>query len=534
MTRVLTFRPSGDPMLKRLVHLPALFPLVLAGTALAALTALTACNDRSEARQDSTVTVTSAPAQAAAPAAPGPAESPLACATLRDVGVSDLVRVDGTTLFYADATAGLTVVDVADAAHPRVLSVVPFVGNPLALFVREGVAWVVYVDPDSRSGKQGLATVVRAVDVRDPEHPKALGTEVRAGVARDAKLVGGLLYVMRGAKERTIVEGFGLRQNKVRALDSVDVDGAPAQLAASSAGLAAITTSDDHATAAWIDLSMERPGSMLLRQSVRLPGGVATWERGDGKIVDADDGQRVRLVTCATKGCTPGEAATLRIVDFSSDAPAKSMLSLRLTEHDGLPVTRFVDGLLYVAEAAPPAKDSTTLHVVRTDERAPRVVAHLPLRGRLSAIVPHEGSLVALGALGSPATQVKIILHDIDVRKPAAPRARSSVVFGSDWTWSIIADDDAAMSFDPASHLVAVPFTAWRHEDQRYVTGAQLVDVRPHGAQAGAALPVDGWVERAVFLDGHLVTLGPNGVSSVDYTSTHMPDFAERPLDLGR
>jgi hypothetical protein len=519
-------------MLRRskLVHVAVLVPLVAAGLALAA------CNER-EAARTSSVSVTSAPVAAptgSTPLAPSPADSPLACATLRDVGVSDLVRIEGTTLYYADATAGLTAVDVADAAHPRIVSVVPFVGNPLALFVREGVAWLVYVDPDSRSGKAGLTTVIRAVDMSDVEHPRPLGAEVRSGAARDAKLVGGLLYVMRGAKAHTVVEGFGIRRGKLGVLDSVEVEGAPAQLAASSAGLAAITTSDDHATVAWVDLSMERPGSMRLRQSVRLPGGVATWARGDAKLADADDGQRVRIVTCASKGCTPGDAATLQIVDFSGEAPARTMPSLRLTEHDGLPVTRFVDGLLYVAETAPPNKDTSTLHVVRTDDRTPRFVAHLPLRGRLSAIVPHDGSLIALGTVGTPATQVKIILHDIDARRPAAPRARSSVVFGSDWTWSIVADDDAAMSFDPASHLVAVPFTAWRHDDRRYVTGAQLVDTRPFGAQAAATLPVDGWVERAVFLDGHLVTLGPNGVSSIDYASTHMPDFAERPLAVGR
>ena len=127
---------------------------------------------------------------------------------------------------------------------------------------------------------------------------------------------------------------------------------------------------------------------------------------------------------------------------------------------------------------------------------------------------------MALGSIGTPSTQVKLIMHDVDVRHPAAPRTRSSVTFGSDWTWSVVADNDDAMSFDPASHLVAIPFTAWRHADQHYVTGAQLVDLQPFGAQAGAALPVDGWVERAVFLDGHLVTLGPGGISSIDYAST--------------
>lgn len=515
-----------------MIHQPglyvALLPLVAAGFVIAG------CRAR-DAPPPASVTLTSAPAAAAAtmPSAPSAVESPLACATLRDVGVSDLVRVEGKTLFYADATAGLSVVDVSDAARPRVLSVVPFVGNPLALFVREGVAWIVYVDPDSRSGKQGVATVVRAVDVSEPEHPRALGTEVREGTARDAELVGGLLYVMRGVKDRAIVEGFGIQQNKLHLLDSVDVDGAPAQLAASSAGLAVVTTSDDHVTVAWVDLSMERPGSMLLRESVRLPGGAATWERGERRVVDADDGQRVRLVTCASRACAAGEAATLRIVDFGATSPSATMSSLRLTERGGLPLTRFADGLLYVAEGAAPNKDATMLHVVRTDDRIPRFIAHHPLRGRLSAIVPHDGSLVALGTLGTPATQVKIVLHDIDVRRPAAPRTRSSVVFGSDWTWSIIADDDAAMSFDPASHLVAIPFTAWRHEDARYVTGAQLVDMRPLGAQPAAALPVDGWVERAVFLDGHLVTLGPNGVSSIDYASMHGADFPERTLDRG-
>jgi hypothetical protein len=113
---------------------------------------------------------------------------------------------------------------------------------------------------------------------------------------------------------------------------------------------------------------MERPGSIVVRQSVRLPGGVASWTRGEGRVVDADEGQRVRIVTCATKSCTPSDAVTLRIIDFGSDAPARSVRSLRLTDHDGVPTTRFVDGLLYVAETPKRGSDSTTLHVVSTDD----------------------------------------------------------------------------------------------------------------------------------------------------------------------
>lgn len=465
---------------------------------------------------------------------PFPAEAPLGCATLRDVSVSDVVRVDGRLVYYADATRGLVIVDAGDAAHPAVLATVPFVGNPLALFVRDGLAWVVFADPDSRSGRDGTSTVVRAVDVRSPRHPRVVGDQVRAGTARDAKLVGGLLYVLGGEKDHSVLEAFGVRGTKLDVLDKAELDGTPAQLAASPAGLAAVTSDEDHARISWIDLSMERPGSLLVRRTVRVPGGVASWERGDGRILDADEGQRVRLVTCATSACSPSEPASLQIVDFGFDAPARIPAPLRITEHDSVPTTRFGDGVLYVADTPVPGKESTTLHVVLTDERVPRIAAHLPVRGRITALVPHDSSLIALGSVGSTDTELKLVVHDIDVGKPAAPRRRSSAVFGSDWTWSIVADDSSAMSFDPSSELLAVPFTAWRHADERYVTGAQLVDRRQIGGFGSAALPTDGWTDRAVFLDGYLLTFGPGGVSSIDYASIHQPDLGERPLVIGR
>jgi hypothetical protein len=465
---------------------------------------------------------------------PFPPSSSPACAALRDVGLSDVVRLDGTTLFYADGATGLTAVDVADAAHPRVLSVVPFVGTPLALFVREGIAWVVILDSDARFGKQGPVTVVRAVDVRSPSSPRILGDEVREGSARDAKLVGGFLYLMRGSRERTVVEAFGVAGTRLHAQDKVEIEGVPAQLAASAAGLAAVTNGEDHATVAWLDLSTERPGAIAVRRSVHLLGGVASWTRGEGRVVAADEGQRVRIVTCATTWCTPTDAATLQIIDFASETPMRSMSSRRLTEHGGVPTTRFVDGLLYVAETPASGSELTTLQIVSTEDRPPRVLARHPLRGRISALVPHADSLVALGSVGSAETEMRIIVHDVDVRRPSAPRTRTSVTFGSDWTWSGASDNDNALSFDPASHLVAVPFTAWRDTDKRYVTGAQLVDVRPLDGQSAASLPVEGWVERAIFIDGQLVTLGPNGVSSIDYASIRAAQLGERRLEIRR
>jgi hypothetical protein len=526
-------------MLRRLARLTAVFP-ALAGL-LAVTLSVAACQTRDIPREPSPPIVARTPTLLAAelpaasssttaPNGPMPEEPPLGCATLRDVVVSDVVRVQGSTLYYADASQGLLIVDVTDASQPHLVSVSPFAGTPKAVFIRDGIAWVVFIDSNSKTARDGSRTIVRGIDVRNPRAPRAIGDQVRDGTVRDVKLVGGFLYVLRGVRGHTAIESFGVRDGSIALLDTIDLDGAPAQLAASAAGLAVVTVNDKTSNVSWIDLSMERPGSLSVREAVPVPGGVATWEHGEGRIVDADEGQRVRLVTCATRGCAASEGATLRIVDFGTDAPAKNVTALQVTEHDGLPLTRFTDGVLYVTETAASGNDTTTLHVVDTEAPTPAFTAHLSLRGRLSALVPHDTSLVALGTVGSPESQVKIVLHDLDVRRPTAPRSRASVTFGSDWTWSVALHEDAAVSFDPASHLLAVPFTAWRHVDKKYVTGAQLFDLA--GVQNGASFAADGFVERAVFLDGHLVTMGPNGINSIDYTSTHEPDLRERTLEL--
>jgi hypothetical protein len=420
-----------------------------------------------------------------------------------------------------------------DAAAPRTVAHVPFVGTPTALFVDAGIAWVVFIDSDARFLEGKIATVIRAIDVRTPEAPRVLGQEVREGSATIARLVDGSLYTLRAAPGGgSVVESFEVLRGALHALDQVALEGSPAQLAASSAGLAAVTLAGDETQVAWVDLALQRGGAIGLREAVRLPGGVATWERGDGRLVDADEGQRVRLVTCATRACGPDEPATLRTVDFSGPGPARVLAPLRLTERGGLPLTRFAEELLYVAETSRARRDATTLHIARAEEAGSRFVGHLALRGMLSGIVPRDGSLVALGTVGGPDAPVKIIVHDLDVRRPEAPRVRASVTFGSDWTWSAALDDDKALSFDPASRLVAVPFTAWRHADKRYVTGTQLLELGANGGQSAATVRADGLVERAIFLDGQLVTIGPAGVVAVDYAKRRRADFAERGLEL--
>lgn len=450
-------------------------------------------------------------------------EAAPACETLRDVGASDVVKVDGSTLFYVDATSGLSVVDLSDVERPRPLARVPFVGTPLVMYVRDGLAWVVFYDWDGRALRgQPSATVVRAIDVREPSRPRVVGEAARPGLARDAKLVGGVLYLLRPERDASAVEAFRVRYGALRAVGAAPLAGKPGRLAASSAGLAAVTIADGGADVAWLDLPQETPGAMHVRGVVRVPGGFASWERGDGHLVDATDGKDVRLVTCATAACSLSEPATLRIVDFGGEAPARLRASLRVADRGGVPVTRFVDETLYLAELAPADDDASALTAVRLGAGTPKILSRIPLHGTIGTLVPREGSLVALGST-RVGDRVSIVVHDVDVRRPEAPRVRSSVRFGSDWTWSVANDDERAASFDPGSRMLAVPFTAWRKEDRRGVAGAQIVDLGGDRVALADTFPSGGWIERAVFVGGRVVTVGPDGVASFAYGKTEPP-----------
>jgi hypothetical protein len=236
-------------------------------------------------------------------------------------------------------------------------------------------------------------------------------------------------------------------------------------------------------------------------------------------VSSADEDAEVRVVTCATRACAPGEPTTLRTVRFGDPSGPQLGPTMKLTDGGGLPVTRFVDDVLYVAEQG--GADRTTLHVVKLFPGRPRETGRVALRGRIASLVPRERSVVALGTTGTRERGMQLVVHDVDVQRREAPRVRGSVAFGSDWTWTVANDDENALSFDPGSRLAALPFSAWRRADARYATGTQLVDLG-RGATP-LSIPSDGLVERAVFVDGRLVTIGANGVSSYDYASLFNP-----------
>jgi hypothetical protein len=353
----------------------------------------------------------------------------------------------------------------------------------------------------------GAATVVRAIDITRPEAPRLVGTTSRPGIATGTALVGGVLYVL-GADApgdgSSALTSHRVADGRLVRSDEVVLEGRAAALAASSSGLATITTVPTGMSVSWIDLSRERPGAMTVRGSRVVDGGFPAWERD---VVSADEGQAVRFLACGTKDCRVEDDASIRIVDFARGAgDIRATLPVRIGA--GVPAARFVDDHLYVADGA-------ILRVVDLHP-SPRVIGSVRLAGTVSAIHPVGTRVLTVGTVGTPATGIRVAVHDVDVRVASIPRLRGTATFGQDWTWSRAADDDRAISSDPSRDLVALPFATWRAQTGRYATGAQVLALGPGAPAPRETLPAQGHVERVIFVKGRLLAVGAGTVTILE------------------
>ncbi len=94
------------------------------------------------------------------------------------------VALDGTTVYVADGSAGLAIIDAADPASATVVGRVETGGNAQSVVVRDGVAFV-------GAGSVGLVTI----DVADPASPTVMATIDTPGTALQVSLSGEHAYV---------------------------------------------------------------------------------------------------------------------------------------------------------------------------------------------------------------------------------------------------------------------------------------------------------------------------------------------------
>lgn len=448
-------------------------------------------------------------------------------ATCPPAASSDVVATEGTRLFYADEQTGLSVFELEQPLRPLRVASSPFMGAPRALFLDDGVVWIVYVDADARGHHGHTAdTVIRAVDARKPGEVRRDGEVAIPGAARDVDLSGGALHVLVDDEDgssrliRVTRHDGGLAVHEGRVLP-----GRAAALAPTGDGLAAVTVSGagraSRTRVAWFDVG-DGASELRERGAIEIAGGFPVWEHDRAHAVACDGRRRVRLVGCTTHDCGPSEATTLHVVDFA-DTP-ELLASTPIAARGSLVATRFAGDELLVAEPGPRGSRTSEVRVLDLhDDGRPRVRARVRVPGVVTTLMPREDGLLTLARLVADDGTVKLALTRVDRPAPGAARVRGTAVLGEAYTWSTAEDDARAVTFDADGRRVALPTTTWNAGTQSVEQSARVLDLEPSGPRLARTLRADTRLDRVLFAYGKIVTVGESGIEVFDDEGTAPP-----------
>lgn len=118
---------------------------------------------------------------------------------------ADVYKIDGTRLFYLNTYRGFLVYDVANPKAPALVSRLPVYGNPIEMFVQNGIVYALMSDVLELKDTEGRlrfekkrTSQIVAIDVTNPAKPKVLERidikgQLREGLSRK---VGNSIYVV--------------------------------------------------------------------------------------------------------------------------------------------------------------------------------------------------------------------------------------------------------------------------------------------------------------------------------------------------
>jgi len=517
-------------------------------------------------------------AGAAPPAAAGPSNA--SSSTTRTVEETDLYALDGDRLFYLNAYRGLMVFDVSNVDQPKLVGRSPIFGDPVQMFVRNGIAVVVVGDwyGTLTDGTPFHGSVVRGIDARDPANIKITGEAQLGGWVRDTRVVGDVLYAV--SEDYGWVYGWGYYGGGVAVSDGVAAPNGTCTTGSGSTGPKIVISSVSFANGritptgsksfegyngifnvtpnaimlahGHADVQYNQPGKTDLQYvdisdpggAIGMRGGVTVnsavngWGADNGRWnLDFADGKVAHTIGCATQYCSGGNNGyVLSTVDFTNpDAPVLAS-ELPIAATGWSPAARFDAKRMYLApgDAYYANQAATPLQIFDlTSPTAPLLAGTTSIDGNVWLLLPDGGNrLFALGnEYGTNSSQVT--LQYLDVTDPKAPSTVGKAAFGDGWAWTPAAGTFKAFTKDATKSLVVLPFSGWDSKSYAYNDGLQLIEYTPTSIATAGAAKTHGWVERGIFVKNRLVSMSDLALSVIDY-SDHANPHVVSELTLAR
>ncbi len=126
----------------------------------------------------------------------------------REIEEADIIKIDGTNLYILNRYRGLFVCDISQPDNPSVTGQVSVIGNPVEMYIRENLAYVIVSDLNSGvypllgaadsalSSASEPGSRIDVLDISDKTKPKIADSFNLEGEVTDSRIVGDILYVV--------------------------------------------------------------------------------------------------------------------------------------------------------------------------------------------------------------------------------------------------------------------------------------------------------------------------------------------------
>ena len=448
---------------------------------------------------------------------------------------ADIWKAQGNTVFFFNQLRGLQVLDLADAAHPKMQACLrlPAVGQDLYVLPTGDPAEAMLVLLTASHQQTGAGTEVLTVRVRGSAGTAEVVAKTRlAGWLADSRMVGGRLYVLTSnwteAGPDMALREITLNPDGTQSVAQsfgLPYAGGGGLIAAGGDWLAvSYSNTRDWSRSNIALFSFGQSGASLLTQEpIQSAGQIydkfkVSLEKGTLTAVSQRYGS-----SAGANGMWSWDPVTT-VENFDRTGKAVSQ-PLEVVRGENLYASRFLPGRLYLVTAV---QDDPLWVVDLKDPAKPVVLSHVEVPGFSTYIEPVGEDGRFLFTIGLDAGRVAASLFDVsDVTQPALLKSR--VFISEAWSgFSEAVHDEKALKVLQEDGLVLVPFGGWQSGGKKgeRTSFIRLLDMDLFN---GGSLALRGRLDhafaprRAMLLNGVLVSISQKELVTADIKERDHP-----------